>query len=606
MIRNSSREGTVVLVLNDNGVCMDYPIVWDDTTRMWSFVGQTFNRLDSVLDFLSTSPLQSKAGGYDVVLTQPAPGGKAFDVERELLGVEMPPVDKETSQRIVSLRQQSAKRKASLVTSSMSTATPPPTTHNDNADEEDGYEAMHRNPNNPNNNNNNKAAPRKDVDPSSHSSQTSDACVDDDESYQLPSRDSVNSVVLNDIDASAEDESYQLPKRDSRDSVLLNDMAFHTGGGNNTNDNENVEVDESFEYEETNRSRANKGNTSTTLPSGNAAVTKATPPRKHVDAASFVVTVDAKRRESLGFSLKEEQHQGQTRLTVSKVVPGGAASRDGRLRVGQHVLEINGAAIKDLGPRKTVREAAAIMKKRDLDIALTLTIAGPAPAVREPDGADHATTAQHATPPDAVDTFDGFDTNKADGNSGQDAAPPALPAKRGGGNVTPVSQQRVTSFVENPNLAIDTSAVTDVNLVNRETDTDGHDDDDDLRPDVTECYASTMPKNQVSKVVVAAGPGAFLVRPSSKDNQVVLVCNDNGHAVPYPLRYIDGEWSFGTIKSGTLKRLLQNLQVEQIAGRKGPNFSLKAPAPGGEPFSFAEWHQSQSSTSASPSTALAI
>lgn len=48
----------------------------------------------------------------------------------------------------------------------------------------------------------------------------------------------------------------------------------------------------------------------------------------------------------------------------------------------------------------------------------------------------------------------------------------------------------------------------------------------------------TMDKKEVSKRVAAGGTGTFLVRPSSQKEQVVLVCNDNGKAVSYPIKYV--------------------------------------------------------------------
>ena len=57
----------------DNGMCVDYAIAFED--GKWSFVGQEFSRMDYLLDFMHGEPLTSKTGGYDVLLTTPAPGG---------------------------------------------------------------------------------------------------------------------------------------------------------------------------------------------------------------------------------------------------------------------------------------------------------------------------------------------------------------------------------------------------------------------------------------------------------------------------------------------------------------------------------------------------
>eukprot|EP00041_Stephanoeca_diplocostata_P039441 m.1625628 g.1625628 ORF g.1625628 m.1625628 type:complete len:2691 (-) comp25395_c0_seq1:2497-10569(-) len=90
LIRKSSREGTVVFVCNDNGVCVDYPIAWNYDSQDWSFVGMTFKTLAELVLFMLDNPLTSKSGGYDVIFTNPAPGGVEVNLEHEMFEVPLP------------------------------------------------------------------------------------------------------------------------------------------------------------------------------------------------------------------------------------------------------------------------------------------------------------------------------------------------------------------------------------------------------------------------------------------------------------------------------------------------------------------------------------
>lgn len=80
----------MVFVCNDNGMCVDYPIAWNYDAQDWSFVSMTFKTLNELVLFMLDNPLTSKAGGYDVIFTNPAPGGVAVNLEHEMFGVPLP------------------------------------------------------------------------------------------------------------------------------------------------------------------------------------------------------------------------------------------------------------------------------------------------------------------------------------------------------------------------------------------------------------------------------------------------------------------------------------------------------------------------------------
>ena len=51
-----------------------------------------------------------------------------------------------------------------------------------------------------------------------------------------------------------------------------------------------------------------------------------------------------------------------------------------------------------------------------------------------------------------------------------------------------------------------------------------------------------MSKEMVANSVLQGGPGAFLIRPSSKPSQVILCVNDNMKPVSYPVTIsLDGK-----------------------------------------------------------------
>lgn len=75
MVRASSTENQYILVCNDNGKVINFPVQVADAK--FTFAGKTHDTLDQLIDFLKTNPIASKSGGPAFTLTQPAPGGSA-------------------------------------------------------------------------------------------------------------------------------------------------------------------------------------------------------------------------------------------------------------------------------------------------------------------------------------------------------------------------------------------------------------------------------------------------------------------------------------------------------------------------------------------------
>lgn len=507
MIRKSSKDGTVVLVINDNGVCVDYAISWEPEIKKWSFVGQEFSRMDDLLDMLNSEPLASKTGGYDVILKDAAPGGVEVELEKELFGIDLAPIDRGTIARVKSIRAKSVKKKVQ----------PEPELPPEEPEED--YEVMdHSN---------------KMSDPVNTSAESSN------QKYKLTATNSEsrNTEQLSETLPSEDpDEGYELPVA-NKSGILVNDIADMDGEHDNPPENTDQEYDTTVpedvaEFEFNGFGESPPENTEANFVNTKKIDRTAT--------SSKSVSIITTKGEKLGFSLSEERADGETWVVVSKVVPDGPAA--GQLEVGHVVLQINGRVVEDLGPVKTKRIAADYIKLPRQDTEpLTLVVSYNRNATAASNGA------QHTRLPEESD-FSGF---------------------------------------EDPSLHLDEAPVEESQLDQRNSQTEAV----SLTPDISLFWAGSMKKSEVQAAVVAAGPGSFLVRTSSKQGQVVLVCNDTGHAVPYPIRYSHAHWWFASMKSPTLRGLLESLQQEKISGTKGPDYSLLGPAPGGSQFDFASWNK---------------
>lgn len=556
MIRKSSRAGTVVLVINDNGLCVDYAISWDESALNWSFVGHEFSRMDALLDMLNREPLTSKTGGFDVILKDPAPGGVEIDLEKELFGIELGTVNKCQIERVRILRAKSTKRKP----------TPSPQPEPEDPvlppeELEEDYETMDHS-------NSPTATP-----PGKSSPETAETFGEWDPT--AASADVVVSRVQSDtLDFSPwdPDEAYELPDpkgaRPSSSNIRPQSRVYEyeevAGMSNGTVvddfDMDGVEAElppENIEedYDDTAPDNVERVVGFTGFGDEDSAVdtdeanfmsSKAVP-NPTIDSnrwsahsnstrwSPLLVSVAPEDGEKLGFTLHEESVDGETQIRVRTVTPGGPADR-GELRVGHHVLEINGRQLEDLGPLKTKKRASNFIKDPRPDrTPLTLMVVTD-------------TKAPYATLPEfGAAEFDGFGTEETTANVDQ----------------------------TQPESATNT--------------------DPSLPP--ISAFWSTGTNDAVSSAVVAAGPGAFLVRSSSLPQQVVLiVCSESGRTIPHPLKYRDAQWSFASMRSATLQGLLESLQVKSIPGTKGRILSLTQPAPGGIPFVFAEWNKAASLT----------
>ena len=79
-----------------------------------------------------------------------------------------------------------------------------------------------------------------------------------------------------------------------------------------------------------------------------------------------------------------------------------------------------------------------------------------------------------------------------------------------------------------------------------------------------------MSKEMVSNAVLQGGPGAFLIRPSSKQSQVILCINDNMKPVSYPVSIsLDGKKvSFAGENLEGLEGLMTFLRKNPLESKK--------------------------------------
>eukprot|EP00040_Diaphanoeca_grandis_P002476 m.21822 g.21822 ORF g.21822 m.21822 type:complete len:2077 (-) comp13566_c0_seq1:50-6280(-) len=91
LFRPSSKEGQVVLSINDHGECVHYPVTFDQTSEKWAFAAKTFLTLRQLIGFLEEEPVKSSRGQPDYLLGAPALGGTVHDVEHLAFGVNDDP-----------------------------------------------------------------------------------------------------------------------------------------------------------------------------------------------------------------------------------------------------------------------------------------------------------------------------------------------------------------------------------------------------------------------------------------------------------------------------------------------------------------------------------
>lgn len=91
LFRASSKEGQVVLSINDNGECVHYPVVFNYQLEKWVFAEKKFNTLRQLTVFLEEEPVKSSRGQPDFLIGQPALGGTVHDVEHMEFGVMSDP-----------------------------------------------------------------------------------------------------------------------------------------------------------------------------------------------------------------------------------------------------------------------------------------------------------------------------------------------------------------------------------------------------------------------------------------------------------------------------------------------------------------------------------
>merc|ERR1711871_1139848 len=75
MIRPSSVDTQLVLVVNDHGKAVNFPII-KEAAGGFSFAGETYAYVDDLIDYLQANDLTSKTGNANFKLTQPANGGE--------------------------------------------------------------------------------------------------------------------------------------------------------------------------------------------------------------------------------------------------------------------------------------------------------------------------------------------------------------------------------------------------------------------------------------------------------------------------------------------------------------------------------------------------